>query len=122
MLDELTAISQGIAVLHADDSRDIFARSFASQGYTFLQEAQYNRSSDGSLAVEIDDNLALVQSAAEVLRKTARAAGDNRLVELAKKLITRVDSGGTSSSTPAPDLADTIIANCNVTVSNSTCL
>jgi len=35
---ELAAISKAIAVLHSDDARDTFKKSFASQGYLFLQE------------------------------------------------------------------------------------
>mmetsp|Transcript_141499 Transcript_141499/g.271619 ORF Transcript_141499/g.271619 Transcript_141499/m.271619 type:complete len:741 (-) Transcript_141499:95-2317(-) len=34
---EITAISQAIAVLHSDDARDLFKKSFQSQGYTFMQ-------------------------------------------------------------------------------------
>jgi len=34
---EVAAISQAIAVLHSDDARDVFKRSFKSQGYALLQ-------------------------------------------------------------------------------------
>eukprot|EP00928_Gymnodinium_smaydae_P028718 TRINITY_DN2183_c0_g1_i1.p1 TRINITY_DN2183_c0_g1~~TRINITY_DN2183_c0_g1_i1.p1 ORF type:complete len:790 (-),score=195.57 TRINITY_DN2183_c0_g1_i1:112-2358(-) len=34
---ELAAISKAISVLHSDDARDLFKKSLASQGYSFLQ-------------------------------------------------------------------------------------
>mmetsp|Transcript_9975 Transcript_9975/g.14930 ORF Transcript_9975/g.14930 Transcript_9975/m.14930 type:complete len:540 (+) Transcript_9975:2-1621(+) len=34
---ELAAISQAITILHSDDARDLMKKSFASQGYSFLQ-------------------------------------------------------------------------------------
>merc|ERR1719336_2184730 len=36
---ELAAISKAIDILHSDASRDLFKKSFASQGLLFLQEA-----------------------------------------------------------------------------------
>mmetsp|Transcript_42623 Transcript_42623/g.97806 ORF Transcript_42623/g.97806 Transcript_42623/m.97806 type:complete len:742 (-) Transcript_42623:24-2249(-) len=35
---EIAAVSQAIQILHGDDARDQFKKSFASQGYSFLQE------------------------------------------------------------------------------------
>merc|ERR1711920_187571 len=34
--EEQEAISKAIAILHGDDARDLFKRSFTSQGYLFL--------------------------------------------------------------------------------------
>merc|ERR1712173_69458 len=36
-MKEQEAISKAISILHSDDSRDLFKKSFASQGYFFLQ-------------------------------------------------------------------------------------
>merc|ERR1740121_2029598 len=36
--EEQEAISKAISILHGDDARDLFKRSFTSQGYLFLQE------------------------------------------------------------------------------------
>merc|ERR1740123_1082274 len=37
--DELAAIAKAIQILHSDASRDLFKKSFASQGLFFLQES-----------------------------------------------------------------------------------
>merc|ERR1719210_1020317 len=38
--DEMAAISKAIHILHNDDARDLFKKSFTSQGYFFLQRSQ----------------------------------------------------------------------------------
>jgi len=76
---ELAAISKTISILHSDDARDLFKKSFASQGFLFLQS---QRSAEE------------VQSAAEqrangasaALRDAARRSGDQSLLSLAKLL------------------------------------
>jgi len=80
-MKENAAISKAIEILHSDDSRDLFKKSFASQGYDFLQ-------------------LSHGQTARQVLRATARRSGDARvaaLVRLAgpdhfKEVIDAIDS------------------------------
>merc|ERR1719478_1494810 len=37
---ELAAISKAIEILHSDDARDLFKKSIASQGYSFLQDGR----------------------------------------------------------------------------------
>jgi len=42
-MGEIAAIAKAISILHGDDSRDLMKKSFASQGYLFLQEgSQFN--------------------------------------------------------------------------------
>lgn len=70
--DELAAIAQAIAILHSDDARDLFKKSFASQGF-LLQvgaEQQSHRS----------------RSAAVVLLAAARKSHDKRLEKVAATL------------------------------------
>jgi len=65
--DELAAISEAVGVLHSDDARDLFKRSYGSQGYLlFLQEAS---SSQAGVRRQVD----------QVLRQLARKTGDQRL-------------------------------------------
>jgi hypothetical protein len=67
---ELAAISKAIYILHNDDSRDLFKKSFDSQ---FLQVAQTSHSQRA-------------QSAAAALVDAAKRSGDTRLMSLAKDL------------------------------------
>jgi exonuclease VII small subunit len=70
---EIAAISKAIYILHNDDARDLFKKSFASQAPgEFLQVAQTS-------------HLALrAEKAAVALRSAARRSGDERLMALAK--------------------------------------
>merc|ERR1711972_489769 len=68
--EEQEAISKAIAILHGDDARDLFKRSFESQGYLFLQEASSTRAHQAS-------------SASQALRVAGHVAKDGRLVALA---------------------------------------
>merc|ERR1712087_976623 len=61
-----------IAILHGDDARDLFKRSFTSQGYLFLQE--------GSARAR------QTNAASEALRVAGHAAKDGRLVALAARI------------------------------------
>jgi len=47
---ELKAIDEALAVLHSDDARDLFKRSFSSQGYSLLQKGQRQRRSVAAAA------------------------------------------------------------------------
>merc|ERR1719443_1351329 len=70
---ELGAISKAISILHNDDARDLFKRSFASQAPgQFLQVSQ---TSQKALSL---------QKASATLRDAALRSGDQRLLALAK--------------------------------------
>jgi hypothetical protein len=72
---ELAAINKAIYILHNDDARDLFKKSFASQGF-FLQVAQ---SSGKALQHR-------TQKAAAAIRAAAERSGDKRLLSLAAVL------------------------------------
>jgi len=72
---EQEAISKAIAILYSDDSRDLFTKSFASQGYMLLQEAQKNAVSWRQ------------EQAKAVLLQAARVGKDSRLVALASTMV-----------------------------------
>merc|ERR1712139_461544 len=65
---ELAAISKAIGILYSDDARDLFKKSYSSQGLLFLQEKE----STGRGV-----------RAADVIRHAGSAAGDRRLAVLA---------------------------------------
>merc|ERR1719336_2007997 len=69
---ELAAIAEAIKVLHSDDSRDLFKKSFASQGLFFLQESSTRTSSQ-----QRSDR------ALQALRGAAAKSKDSRLAVLA---------------------------------------
>mmetsp|Transcript_71758 Transcript_71758/g.153383 ORF Transcript_71758/g.153383 Transcript_71758/m.153383 type:complete len:733 (-) Transcript_71758:88-2286(-) len=75
---EIAAISKAISILRNDDSRDLFKRSFSSQGYALLQQGQVSRLQRQG------------HGAAAALRKAAAVSGDRRLQTLA----VRAASGG----------------------------
>jgi hypothetical protein len=67
---ELQAISQAVAILTADDAKDTFKKSMASQGFFFLQESeQYSKSS-------------VLSRASKAIKEVARKANDARLIAL----------------------------------------
>lgn len=68
---ELAAISKAISILHGDDARDLFKRSFASQGFLFLQEGA-------------ERNSQRIESAVKALNKAAQQTRDSRVADLAK--------------------------------------
>jgi len=70
--DELAAISRAIGILHADDARDLFKRSYASQGYLFIQDAS-----------AVTSKRRRGRSAAELLQQVARSTHDRRITGLA---------------------------------------
>merc|ERR1712087_478811 len=74
MVGEIAAINKAIAILHSDDARDLFKKSFKSQGYSFLQM----KAGDGSAQT--------LSVAIGLIRGLARDAGDKRLVALATRL------------------------------------
>merc|ERR1719215_2585832 len=68
---ELAAISKAISILHNDDARDLFKKSFDSQ--FFLQLGQTSQKT-------------LVQKARAAIQDAARRSGDQRLLSLATDL------------------------------------
>ena len=75
--EEQASIQQAIATLTSDDARDLFKRSFDSQGATFLQTHLRTVRKHGA---------SKAKAAARVLRRTGVQAGDLRLVTLATKV------------------------------------
>jgi hypothetical protein len=76
--NEIATMTEAIAILHNDDARDLFKRSFSSQSFMFLQKRQLRTSA-----------LAEVQrrDAAAELRKAARATLDARMTALAMNVM-----------------------------------
>merc|ERR1719174_754558 len=72
---ELAAISKAIEILHNDDARDLFKKSFSSQG-NFLQLAQKTHTATALRATK----------ASVALKDAARRSGDKRLMSLALSL------------------------------------
>mmetsp|Transcript_41871 Transcript_41871/g.98130 ORF Transcript_41871/g.98130 Transcript_41871/m.98130 type:complete len:708 (-) Transcript_41871:64-2187(-) len=74
---EIEAMNKAVAILHSDDARDLFKRSFKSQGFSFLSLRQSSAWSLSAVKVrELD--------AAKSLRAAAAKSGDARLKELAE--------------------------------------
>jgi uncharacterized coiled-coil protein SlyX len=68
---EIEAISKAIYILHNDDARDLFKKSFASQGVALLQ-------------VQISEQRKAANGAVAALRSAAQKTGDQRLLTLAR--------------------------------------
>eukprot|EP00747_Dinoflagellata_sp_TGD_P155180 gnl/TRDRNA2_/TRDRNA2_177556_c0_seq4.p1 gnl/TRDRNA2_/TRDRNA2_177556_c0~~gnl/TRDRNA2_/TRDRNA2_177556_c0_seq4.p1 ORF type:complete len:788 (-),score=255.14 gnl/TRDRNA2_/TRDRNA2_177556_c0_seq4:191-2515(-) len=68
---EVAAISKAISILHGDDARDLFRKSYSSQGYFLLQVSESTRRG---------------ARAAEVLRSAGAAARDRRLKVLGSRV------------------------------------
>mmetsp|Transcript_111090 Transcript_111090/g.324947 ORF Transcript_111090/g.324947 Transcript_111090/m.324947 type:complete len:730 (-) Transcript_111090:47-2236(-) len=71
---ELEAVSKALAALHSDDARDMFKKSFKSQGYSLLEEDEVSR-------VRMSRG-----RAAAAIRDAAHTAHDSRLAKLASHL------------------------------------
>merc|ERR1719506_1105550 len=67
---EIAAVNKAISILHNDDARDNFKKSFKSQGYLLLQERT---------------GVAVARQAGSVLRTVAKKSGDRRLLALAMR-------------------------------------
>jgi len=72
--DELAAIAKAIKILHSDAARDLFKKSFASQGLFFLQETSTQASSRNAQRTE---------RAVQTLRAAAAKSKDTRLAVMA---------------------------------------
>jgi len=73
---ELAAISKAVAILHSDDSRDLFKKSFASQDESAAAFVQVRSTAGASRARR-------QRSAVEALRQAGKLSGDARLSALA---------------------------------------
>lgn len=73
---ELAAISKAIYILHNDDARDNFKKSFASQGFFFMQVTQKAHRALSQRA----------RAAAGAIHDAASRSGDSRLMALANNL------------------------------------
>jgi chromosome segregation ATPase len=71
---ELAAVSKAIEILYSDDARDLFKKSFSSQGLFFLQ---------------MDATTTRRIRAADVIRRTSSKSHDRRLTALAFRLAGR---------------------------------
>jgi len=74
---EIAAIEKAISILHSDDARDLFKRSFKSQGFSFLTLRSASARSLSASRAE-----ASAFNAANELRAAAAKTGDARLKEL----------------------------------------
>merc|ERR1719487_1031046 len=69
---EIASINKAISILHSDDARDTFKKSFESQGYLLLQKSAVS---------------ALRQQASAIVRQAGLAAKDPRLASLAMQVL-----------------------------------
>mmetsp|Transcript_115339 Transcript_115339/g.200134 ORF Transcript_115339/g.200134 Transcript_115339/m.200134 type:complete len:747 (-) Transcript_115339:13-2253(-) len=81
--DEIEAINKAISILFNDDKRDLFKKSFASQGYAFLQLR---------LSAAERAHAVLVSKAMQLIAQAGHAARDERLVSFAQNETLVVDS------------------------------
>jgi len=96
---ELEAISKAISILHSDDARDLFKRSFESQEKLFFLQ-------------ELRTSSKTTKAAAAALREVAKKSGDGRLLHLAS-LIEAAPAPAPSvkvSFTPIVKMIDNLIA------------
>merc|ERR1719163_2234405 len=72
---EIAAINKAIGILHSDDARDLFKKSYASQTF-FLQTSSTQH-----------------MQVADVLKRAAQESGDRRLAPLASTVATPMATG-----------------------------
>lgn len=97
---ELAAYNQAIAILHSDDARDLFHKSFSSQGYSLMQIQEHR--TNRVLSQQLGD-------AAVAIRDAGRKSGDSRLGALASGIAHM--GGGVARNSSAPTLDPTLIKN-----------
>jgi len=95
---EIAAISKALEILASDESKDLFKRSLASQGYLFLQTAVAS-ARDASGTAEA------ARGAASELRALARATRDERVLLLAERL------GDAGAIAKVVEAIDTMVGN-----------
>jgi hypothetical protein len=86
---EKAAIQQTIATLRSDDARDLFKKSFGSQGKTFIQDTSFIQQKEVRRSGALSTHS--MQRGLMILRKAAIKAGDLRLLALVHKNPTESD-------------------------------
>merc|ERR1719507_1304449 len=81
-LKEQEAISKAISILHSDDARDLFKKSFESQGYLFLQEKSSSQMHSQQNAVQFLEKAAAVSKDARLLRIASQLAAGGHFDEV----------------------------------------
>jgi chromosome segregation ATPase len=98
---EIAAISKAIYILHNDDSRDLFKKSFASQAPgEFLQLQQKSHKAMSHSAM----------TASAAIRDAAQRSGDSRLLSLAKALAEPADGSVKVAFEPVIKAIDKMVA------------
>jgi hypothetical protein len=101
---EIAAISKALEILASDESKDLFKRSLASQGYLFLQTTVASSRDVSGTAQAIK----AARGAASELRAVARAAHDERVLILAERL------GDAGAIAKVVEAIDTMVGNLRV--------
>merc|ERR1719468_641834 len=81
-LKEQEAISKAISILHSDDARDLFKKSFESQGYFFLQETSTSQMRNQANAARLLKNAAAVSKDARLLRIVSQLSAGGHFDEV----------------------------------------
>jgi len=101
---ELQALSKAISILHSDDARDLFSKSFESQGF-FLQLRQSRTVSLRQSRTSSGD----VSSAISVLRDAASRSGNTRMLALVELLSSGKPVPGGSQKVKFKPVVDAIV-------------
>jgi hypothetical protein len=91
-MGEIGAISEAISILHSDEARDTFKKSYSSQGYLLLQMRKKG------VKAEVLQRQALIHKAFATLRKTGEQVHDAAVSVLALKVLTTSNSKEISDS------------------------
>jgi len=91
-MGEIKAVGQAIQILHGDDNRDLFKKSFQSQGYLFLQQVPGARRPLCSKALSQLWSLAAAQGDAKLalIAQTASAGRFDKVLEMVDKLLAQL--------------------------------
>jgi len=104
-MDEISAISEAIRVLHSDDARDLFKRSLSSQGYVQVSSQGFQFVQASQSRARARELLASAprRASTAVRRAAALAGGDPRLLALAERI-----SEVSAAPAPAPAAAEVV--------------
>jgi len=97
--NEITAINKALEILHSDDARDLFRKSFHSQGYSFLQvsaRARCQRTWHERAASLHEFARAVHDPRVNLLAMSAKNAKMKTVIESIDKLVTKLDAEGTA--------------------------
>jgi len=111
--NEITAISKALEILHSDDARDLFRKSFQSQGYSFLQTATRGRCQRtwNERAASLHEFARAVHDPrVALLAMSAKNSQMKVVIESIDKLVTKLEAEDTADLTKKEscekDLAD----------------